>query len=133
MAAKGVLCFVLVSALATLATSLPQGRGSHDLDHDHDHDHAGRGASSNVRECVEIQAYSPEHIVEHPICCLRPNFKDNALAQGGRTNFRNTRRACCELYESNPGALKILDKNIGCRVVENNRRNIVRFDGRFRF
>ena len=110
MAAKGVLCLVLVSALATLATSLPQGRGSHD----HDHDHAGRGASLNVRACVEIQAYSPEHIVEHPICCLRPNFEDNALAQGGRTNFRATRAACCELWKGKTSGVDAL-KNIGCR------------------
>merc|ERR1712037_861499 len=131
MAAKGVLCFVLVSALATLATSLPQGRCSHDhndfsrpgllepecsfLEPDcHDHDHAGRGASLNARACVEIQAYSPEHIVEHPICCLRPNFEDNALAQGGRRNFRATRAACCELWKGKTSGVDAL-KNIGCR------------------
>merc|ERR1712037_367536 len=67
--------------------------------------HRGAGASLSVRQCWERQAYSPENISQNPICCLRPNFQANTLAQGsatggnGRTNFRKTRAVCCELFK----------------------------------
>jgi len=66
-----------------------------------------------------MEAYSPENIVANPICCLRPNFKENTIDQGrsaggnGRTNFKETRDVCCELFKGQSRGVDAL-QTLGC-------------------
>ena len=75
----------------------------------------GAGASVNVNACREREAYSPENIKAFPICCLRPNFMENSIAQGGSRNFRQTRSVCCVLWKGQSRAVDAL-KTIGCTL-----------------
>merc|ERR1712183_1225810 len=81
---------------------------------------SGVGASIDVRRCKELMVYSPENILGNPVCCLRPNFKLNAIAQGkkmqegaGRSNFKSTRDKCCMEYKNQTEGVDSL-KTIGC-------------------
>jgi len=78
------------------------------------------GASLNVQACKEMQVYSRANIVKFPICCLRPNFEDNARAQGdgdGDANFRQTRNTCCRKWKEGTKGHDAL-KTIGCRYAQ---------------
>jgi len=86
-----------------------------------------RGASINVRACKERKVYSPENISEFPICCLRPNFKENAKDQARkgkemvkpRKNFQKTRDKCCDLFAGQTRGVDAL-KTIECPFSSSN-------------
>ena len=81
-------------------------------------------ATIDVSHCKATNAYSPKNILKRQNlpCCLKPNFRANAINQvlraggrrkGGRANFKKTRDICCNQYRRQTRGVDAL-KNIGC-------------------
>merc|ERR1711934_502685 len=100
---SAIILACLVFAVSVQSSDAGEGSGQ------------GAGASVNVNACREREAYSPENIKAFPICCLRPNFMENSIAQGGSRNFRQTRSVCCVLWKGQSRAVDAL-KTIGCTL-----------------
>ena len=84
----------------------------------------GPGPSIDVSYCKDASVYQPENILlmQNRLCCLQPNFRDNAIAQitrsggttrDGRENFKATRDLCCEQYKEQTDGVDAL-QTIGC-------------------
>merc|ERR1711934_1254875 len=88
---SAIILACLVFAVSAQSSDAGEGSGQ------------GAGASVNVNACREREAYSPENIKAFPICCLRPNFMENSIAQGGVEISGKHEVSAAYFGKANPG------------------------------